>query len=317
MSRSLTADPWLVPYREKFRQRGRHTDAMERRLTGGAPLAEFASAHHYFGLHRTETGWVFREWAPNAESIYLIGTFSDWLPSDSFRLKRLNPAGHWEIALAGECLAHGDLYRLHVAWPGGAGDRIPAYARRVVQDPQTLIFNAQVWAPPEPHAWEFNGPQSSFEPPLIYEAHIGMAQEKEGIGTYDEFRTKVLPLIHDGGYNTLQLMAIMEHPYYASFGYHVSSFFAVSSRFGTPEEFKRLVDAAHGLGIRVIIDLIHSHAVCNEVEGLSRFDGTDHQYFHGGARGWHPAWESRCFDYGKPEVLHFLLSNCRDRKSGV
>jgi 1,4-alpha-glucan branching enzyme len=138
-----------------------------------------------------------------------------------------------------------------------------------------------------------------------------MAVEREGVGTYDEFRRFVLPRIVDAGYNTVQLMAIMEHPYYGSFGYHVSSFFAASSRFGPVEDLKRLIDDAHGAGLAVIMDLIHSHAVRNEVEGLSHFDGTDHQYFHAGDRGWHFAWDSRCFDYGKREVLEFLLSNCR------
>ena len=106
-------------------------------------------------------------------------------------------------------------------------------------------------------------------------------------------------------------MAVMEHPYYGSFGYHISSFFAASSRFGRPEELKSLVDAAHAAGVAVIIDIVHSHAVKNERDGLSAFDGTTYQYFHDGMRGWHEAWDSRCFDYGKVDVLHFLLSNCR------
>src|SRR4030066_1438923 len=193
---------------------------------------------------------------------------------------------------------------------GGEGDRIPAYARRVVQDPKTLIFNAQVWLPPQSYRWktDFKRPK---EDPLIYEVHIGMAQEEEKIGSFREFTLRVLPRIVDAGYNTLQLMAIQEHPYYGSFGYQVSSFFASSSRYGTPEDLKLLIETAHANGLAVFMDLIHSHSVSNEVEGLSRFDGTLFQYFHDGPRGKHKAWDSRCFDYDKPQVLHFLLSNCR------
>ena len=179
-------------------------------------------------------------------------------------------------------------------WPGGEGDRIPAYARRVVQDPNTLIFNSQVWAPPNPYQWKKPNFKRPNEPPLVYEAHVGMAQEEEKIGTFTEFTANVLPRIVNAGYNTLQLMAIQEHPYYGSFGYQVSSFFAASSRFGTPEEFKELIDTAHQQGLTVLMDLIHSHSVPNEVEGLSRFDGTLFQYFHEGARGIHPSLGFSC-----------------------
>ena len=183
-------------------------------------------------------------------------------------MQRLEGAdGVWEIRLSPEAMAHGDLYRLRVHWPGGQGDRIPAWARRVVQDPQTLIFNAQVWDPPVPYRWRHDGFRCPTQPPFVYEAHVGMAQEKEGIGTYREFTKNTLPRIVRAGYNVIQLMAIQEHPYYGSFGYQVSSFFAASSRFGPPEDLKELIDAAHAEGICVIMDLIHSHAASNEVEG--------------------------------------------------
>jgi 1,4-alpha-glucan branching enzyme len=309
----LTDDPWLDPYRDAIARRRRHAAELEARLTGGRmSLADFASGHEYFGLHRTPDGWVLREWAPHAERILLTGSFSDWQESTRYALQRTDDQGTWELRLPSEALSHGDLFRLRLYWPGGSGDRIPAWIRRVVQDPETKIFNAQVWAPREPYRWQHPDlPAGEPVVPLIYEAHVGMAQEREGVGTYAEFREKTLPRIVDAGYNTLQLMAVAEHPYYGSFGYHVSSFFAASSRFGTPEDLKALVDAAHGAGLAVIMDLVHSHAVLNEVEGLSRFDGTRYQYFHDGERGHHRAWDSRCFDYGKPQVLHFLLSNCR------
>jgi len=285
--------------------------ALEERLRNEhGTLVDFASAHERFGLHRHSDHWVIREWAPNAEAIHLVGPFSEWVEREAFALHRTDVPGEWELRLPATALAHGNLYKLKVAWTGGAGERIPAHARRVVQDDHTKVFCAQVWEPDEPYVWRHAAPRSDTAP-LIYEAHVGMAQDREGVGTYDEFRELVLPRIVDAGYDTIQLMAIQEHPYYGSFGYHVSSFFAASSRFGTPEELKALIDAAHGAGVRVIMDLVHSHAVANEVEGLSRFDGTAFQYFHDGARGHHEAWSSRCFDYRKDEVLRFLLSNCR------
>ncbi|HSH68970.1 MAG TPA: alpha amylase C-terminal domain-containing protein [Deferrisomatales bacterium] len=305
-------DPYLAPYREHLLRRCRRVEEAERRLTGGdQPLEAFASGHTYFGLHRTRDGWRFAEWAPNAEDLWLVGDATGWETRDAYALTRLDDHGRWELRMPADALGHGQHYKLRVAWPGGGGERIPAWARRVVQDPATLLFGAQVWAPPQPYRWkhpEFRRPAT---PPLVYEAHVGMAQEREGVGTYDEFRRLTLPRIRAAGYDTVQLMGVAEHPYYASFGYHVSSFFAASSRFGTPEELKALVDDAHGMGLSVVLDLVHSHAVANEAEGLSRFDGTRHQFFHSGPRGEHPAWGSLCFDYGKPEVLHFLLSNCR------
>ena len=308
----LEKDPYLKPYEKIIRRRLTRIHETEKRLTGGEmSLADFSSGHEYFGLHLSGNEWVFREWAPNATSIYLVGEMTDWREQKAFALKPTSEEGVWEIRLPSDKLAHKDLYRLRVHWPGGEGDRIPAYARRVVRDPDTLIFNAQVWLPPNPYKWKYYGYRCPADPLLIYEAHVGMAQEEEKIGSYREFTDLVLPRIIAAGYNTLQLMAIQEHPYYASFGYQVSSFFAASSRFGTPEDLKILIDSAHNAGLNVIMDIVHSHAVSNEVEGLSRFDGTLYQYFHDGPRGLHEAWNSRCFDYGKHQVLHFLLSNCR------
>lgn len=307
----LDGDPYLRPYANIIERRMNHIRRLAEELSRGEKsLLHFASGHQYFGLHHNSREWVFREWAPHATGMYLIGDMTHWKPDSAYALERISDDGIWELHLPEHCLTHGDLYRLVVEWPGGRGDRIPAYARRVVQDPQTLIFNAQVWDPPA-YRWRHKTDAPPTHPALIYEAHIGMAQEEGKIGTYREFTEFVLPRIIRSGYNTLQLMGIQEHPYYASFGYHVSSFFAASSRFGAPEDLKRLIDTAHGGGLRVIMDMIHSHAVNNEVEGISRFDGTLHQYFHNGSRGLHDAWDSRCFDYAKPRVLQFLLSNCR------
>ena len=304
-------DPWLEPYADAIN--GRHEDAVRKEkelIAADGSLKAFANAYNYFGLHRTETGWVFREWAPNATGITLIGDFSGW---KEYRKYALKPVGNgvWEIKLKKDALHHGDLYKMIVSWEGGAGERIPAYANRVVQDEQSKIFSAQVWAPEKPYKWKVKRFSPDTRPLLIYECHIGMAQEREGVGSYTEFRENVLPRIAQDGYNAIQIMAIQEHPYYGSFGYHVSSFYAPSSRFGTPEELKALIDAAHEAGIAVIIDIVHSHAVKNEVEGLGRLDGSYDQYFYGDGRREHPAWDSLCFDYGKNQVLHFLLSNCK------
>jgi 1,4-alpha-glucan branching enzyme len=311
MNRLLAGDPYLKPYEKIIRRRLSKIAETETRLTDGkTTLADFASGHEYFGLHFRNNQWVFREWAPNADEIFLIGDMSGWLENEAFSLERLDN-GIWEIRLPPETLKHKDLYRLRIHWPGGKGDRIPAYARRVVQDPETLIFNAQVWFPASAHRWRYPDFRRPAAAPLVYEVHIGMAQEEEKVGTFQEFTANILPRIVASGYNTIQLMAVQEHPYYGSFGYQVSSFFAASSRFGTPEDLKNLIDEAHSAGLSVLMDIIHSHAVNNETEGLSRFDGTLYQYFHDGPRGRHSLWDSRCFDYGRYEVLHFLLSNCR------
>lgn len=304
-------DKWLKPYAEAIT--GRHAHAAEKanELTGGQQsLADFASGYLYFGLHRTDRGWAFREWAPNANAIYLIGDFNGWQETPGYQLQRKD-GGVWELLLPPEALSHGQLYKMKVSWPGGSGERIPAWCRRVVQDEKTKIFSAQVWDPEHPYEFRVRDFTPANDPLLIYECHVGMAQDAQGVGSYNDFREKILPRVKRDGYNCIQVMAIQEHPYYGSFGYHVSSFFAPSSRFGTPDELKRLVDEAHAMGIAVIMDLVHSHAAKNEAEGLGNLAGDPNQYFYPGDRHVHPAWDSLCFDYGKNEVLHFLLSNCK------
>ncbi|MBF0227960.1 MAG: alpha amylase C-terminal domain-containing protein [Desulfobacterales bacterium] len=357
-------------------QRSQYIVKQENNITDNSnvSLYDTASYHLFFGLHplyknKKLTGWIFREWAPNASAVYIIGTMTDWKIDEQFKLLKKEPLkntifncngiwerydGIWEKSFDREAFKHGGLYRLKIFWDnseehnnqsnnsrfknnsggnGSNGDRIPTCAARVVQDPETLIFNAQVWNPETEYKWKNSSNNIKFnldikinyeskkvisdkadglkEPLLIYESHIGMAQEEGKIGTYQEFEQNILPRIKDAGYNAVQLMAVQEHPYYGSFGYHVSNFFAPSSRFGTPDELKSLIDSAHEMGLKVIMDIVHSHAVINEVEGLSRFDGTLTQFFHDGERGLHKLWGSRCFDYSKAMVIKFLLSNCR------
>ena len=305
-------DPWLEPYSQAIEGRYNFFLRKEKELTqdGKVSLSDFASGYLYFGLHATKEGWVFREWAPNATAVYLIGDFNDWQETEEYKLTRLEN-GIFEISLPLSAMHHGNLYKLKVHWQTGTGERIPAWARRVVQDDQTHIFSAQVWNPEKSYQFKINSFTPNTSPLLIYECHIGMSTNEEKVGTYCEFTKNILPRIKADGYNTIQIMAIQEHPYYGSFGYHVSNFFAASSRFGTPEELKELIDTAHAMDIAVIMDIVHSHAVKNEVEGLGRFDGSYDQYFHGDHRREHPAWDSLCFNYEKNEVLHFLLSNCK------
>ncbi|MBL6990944.1 MAG: alpha amylase C-terminal domain-containing protein [Bacteriovoracaceae bacterium] len=305
-------DGYLTHFKDIIKNRQKKTKVKEFELVGkDGDLSSFATGYHYFGLHRTKKEWIFREWAPNATAIYFVGDFNGWQEDERFKLKKKDVNGVWEIHISFDDLAHKNLYRLKVYWEGGDGDRIPSYSNYVVQDEKTHIFNAQVWSPPNPYEFKQKIPSLNGQAPLIYESHVGMAQIEGKVGSYKEYIEHTLPRIVKAGYNTIQLMAIQEHPYYGSFGYQVSSFFAPSSRFGNPDELKELVDAIHKEGLMVIMDIVHSHAVKNEIEGLAKFDGTSHQYFHEGAKGQHPSWDTMCFNYGKNQVLHFLLSNCK------
>ena len=310
MLKLVEEDKLLKPFAGIIEKRHQQVLAMEREFTYRTTrLSDSCNSYLYYGSHRTNEGWVFREWAPNATAIYLLCEFNDWRKHPDYALTKVGD-GNWEIKLPLGALAHEMLYRLLVEWNGGSGERLPSHVRRVIQDEYTKTYSAQVWDPLNPYQMRHERPKRT-DYPLIYEAHIGMSTEHRRVSTFTEFRLFVLPRIVDLGYNTIQLMAVQEHPYYGSFGYQVANFFAVSSRFGTPDELKALIDAAHSMGIRVIMDIVHSHAVNNEEEGLSRFDGSYDQYFYPGERGYHPLWGSRCFDYGKHEVLNFLLSNCK------
>ena len=310
MKKIYETDPYLAPYKEAIEKR--HERILEERdkIALDGSLADGLNNHLYYGLHRDADGsWVFREWAPNASRIYLIGEFNNWRRTAAYSLNPIG-GGNWEIRLPAMFLHHQELYKLFIEWPGGGGERLPSYVRRVVQDPVTKVFCAQVWEPDEQYQWKSARPGARAHP-LIYECHIGMSSEEEKVATFEEFRGNVLPHIEALGYDTIQIMALQEHPYYGSFGYQVSNFYALSSRFGTPEEFKHLVDDAHARGIAVVMDIVHSHSVDNEAEGLSLFDGREDLYFYKGPQGRHPAWGSRCFDYGKSETKYFLLSNCK------
>ncbi|MGJ8672456.1 alpha amylase C-terminal domain-containing protein [Rubritalea sp.] len=275
-------------------------------------LYDYANTHLDLGIHYDTDNqvWRIREWAPNAQSISVVGDFNQW-DGTTYPLTQ-DHNGIWSGELNRSALKHGDKVKLRIVGADNSvRDRIPATITRAIQDPDTHDYAGQIWQPEQAYIWNHEFDPSSIGAPLIYEAHTGMAGEEPRLHTYREFADEVIPRIVELGYNTIQLMAVQEHPYYGSFGYHVSNFFAACSRFGTPEDLKHLVDTAHSHGVAVIMDIVHSHAVKNLAEGLNEFDGTDHQYFHGGEKGNQPQWDSKCFDYGKEEVVRFLLSNVR------
>ncbi|MCX6875535.1 MAG: alpha-amylase family glycosyl hydrolase [Verrucomicrobia bacterium] len=306
-------DPWLEPHQGVIEQRiGRFNLALAAIGPGTSALAAYANGHKFMGIQFNSMAghWTIREWAPAARGLSVIGDFNGW-NRDSHPLTPTG-TGIWHLQVAAAAWHHGQLVKVHVVGADGSRrDRIPACIRRAVQDPNSHDFAGQIWQPPQPFKWRHAFDPATITTPLIYEAHVGMAGEEPRIHNYREFADDILPRIAHAGYNTVQLMAVQEHPYYGSFGYHVSSFFAPCSRFGTPEDLKYLIDTAHGLGLAVLLDVVHSHAVKNTAEGLNDFDGSGNQYFHAGPRGEHPTWDSKCFDYGRPEVRQFLLSNLR------
>jgi len=311
----VKTDPWLTPVIEDVKERyQRFTDRLDKIETNYGSITTFADAYKYLGINysKKDKGWYYREWAPAAHQLFLAGDFNNW-DTSSHPMKK-NVDGVWEIFLDyntyKDKFVHGSKIKVWVDAANGFMSRIPAYITRVVQDEDTHNFSGQLWFN------DFDWQKDSFklkkdQKLFIYECHVGMAQETEGLGTYTEFAEKILPWVHKAGYNAIQLMAIQEHPYYGSFGYHVSNFFAPSSKFGTPEDLKNLIRTAHDMGIAVIMDIVHSHTVKNINEGLNMFDGSDSQYFHAGSRGIHPQWDSLLFDYGRTEVLQFLLSNVK------
>ncbi len=304
----LKIDPYLAPYSGDIALRMERYKETRRGLVGeDGNLLEFANGHRYFGIHKTADGWVYREWAPGADALYFTGDFNGW-DMTACPMKRLQ-GGVFEVTVPS--LQIGQRVQALVKHGNETLRRIPTYATRVVQDPNTYLWCAEI---DDTLLETFPWTDKDFKPstvPFIYECHIGMATEDYKVGSYREFTRDILPHIKKLGYNTIQIMAVMEHPYYGSFGYQVSNFFAASSRYGTSRELKELINTAHNKGIAVLLDVVHSHAIKNENEGLSRFDGTDYQFFHAGGRGYHPAWDTRLFDYGKNEVMHFLLSNLK------
>ncbi|KSU15284.1 alpha-amylase family glycosyl hydrolase [Lactococcus lactis] len=301
----LDYDPYLAPFKEDLSLRLFEFARTKKRLLGtDGSLVDFANGYKYFGFQQESKHWTFREWAPNAKRAWLVGDFNNW--ENNFELKQAY-GGTWEISIPG-MLPVGSKVKVKLLLPSGETVyRVPSYIMFAIPNERHELDGVIVQPK---YDWKNKAPQLK-EAPLIYEAHIGISTEEYKINSYKEFTRDVLPRIKKAGYNTIQLMAIMEHPLYASFGYQVSNFFAISSRFGQPEDLMELIDQAHGIGLRVLLDVVHSHAVKNIEDGLNYFDGTENQYFHEGERGNHPAWKTKLFNYGKDEVIHFLLSNLK------
>ena len=281
-------------------------------------LEVFSRGYEKMGFTRTAEGITYREWAPNATAACLRGDFNGWDLGANGKWMKKDDYGVFSVFLPNNedgspAIPHGSRVKIHLQIPNGEPvDKIPAWIRYAVQQPGEIPFNGIYYDPPVEEQYEFKYERPDAPTELrIYEAHVGMSSTEPKINSYVEFADDVLPRIKDLGYNAVQLMAIQEHAYYASFGYHVTNFFAVSSRCGTPDELKYLVDKAHSMGISVIMDLVHSHASSNSMDGLNMFDGSNGQYFHSGPEGYHWMWDSRCFNYGEWEVLRFLLSNLR------
>lgn len=315
---AVKIDPWLMPFADAISRRKAISEDWLKRLEhdeGG--IVKFAEGYKKFGFQIDEkTGdVVYREWAPNAIAASLIGDFNNW--DRNANPMTVDEYGVWSTTVKASspgvpAIPHKSKVKITMKIPGGSWiDRIPAWITRVEQQLEVSpVYDGIFWNPPEKYVWKNTSPPKP-DAVKIYEAHVGISTSEPRVGTYKEFTQNVLPRIHKLGYNTIQLMAIMEHAYYASFGYQITSFFAISSRYGPPEDLKELIDTAHGLGITVLLDVVHSHASKNVLDGINNFDGTDYQYFHGGPKGQHDLWDSRLFNYGKHEVLRFLLSNLR------
>lgn len=314
----IDIDPWLGEFREPLKSRFAKAQKWIKTINdveGG--LDKFSRGYEKFGFTFADNGDItYREWAPNAEQAFLIGDFNNW-NRDSHPLTR-DDFGVWSITLPAKdgvpAISHNTKLKISMVIPGGERiERIPAWITRVTQDLNVSpVYDAVLWNPPKSERYVFKHPRPPKpESVRIYEAHVGISTPELKVATYKEFTKNMIPRIKYLGYNVIQLMAIMEHAYYASFGYQVNSFFAASSRYGNPEDLKELVDTAHANGITVLLDIVHSHASKNTLDGLNMFDGSDHLYFHEGAKGRHELWDSRLFNYGNHEVLRFLLSNLR------
>ncbi|CAF1023661.1 unnamed protein product [Rotaria sp. Silwood1] len=315
----LELDPYIVPYQDEIKRRYKVYKTLVNQInTEENGIDVFTSAYTHYGIHvdcRTNEIKI-KEWAPGARAVYIRGDFNNW-QEKQYPLQR-DEWGKWTITIppladGSPAMKHGQAIKLLIETPSGELlDRLCPWSRYVQRDKNSNVYHGVFYNPPDDQVYKFKHPHPKKKDRLkIYEAHVGISSWKGEVATYENFRVNVLPRIVKQGYNTVQLMAIMEHAYYASFGYQVTSYFASSSRYGTPEELKALVDEAHGYGLTVLLDIVHSHACKNTCDGINMFDGTRGCFFHDNARGYHDLWDSRCFNYMEREVLRFLLSNVR------
>ena len=252
-------------------------------LEGSLHAFCFTHGLHSLGLQREAHGYRYREWAPAALAVSLIGDFNGW-DMRSHPCRR-NADGIFEVFVPddGSTLRPGGRYkaRVHVRTEDGGDewvDRVPAWARSTTQDAVSGEFYAVVPEPLHTFAWRHPRPPAPVSL-RVYEVHVGISSSEPVIAGWAHFRTHVLPRVKRLGYSALLLIGVQEHGYYASFGYQVTSFFAPSSRFGSAQELQSLIDEAHGLGLLVLFELVHAHGSSNPLEGLSTFDGSPGQYF--------------------------------------
>jgi len=317
----IDSDSQLGSFRDHFDFR---IDQYNKALTNiemyGGGLEEFSKGYKSFGFTSDKDGIIYREWAPGAISAQLIGDFNDW---NGLNMSR-DEFGVWTASIPNvngkPAIPHGSRVKIRLQHPGGWWlDRIPAWITWATVEPGKMgaKYDGIYWNPPNGEKYEIKNPRPKIEKDdslRIYEAHVGMSSNMEEVTSYRYFADEVLPRIKDVGYNAVQLMAIQEHAYYASFGYHVTNPFAVSSRSGTPEDLKYLVDKAHSMDILVLLDIVHSHISSNADDGLAGFDfgqGQGSNYFLQGDAGYHRQWDSKLLDYGCFETLRYLLSNVR------
>lgn len=326
--RNPLEDPELAPYRDFFLQRCSRFEQEKTRIEKNfGSLKAYSDIYTHFGPHlikgKDGNFWRWREYMPHATEIWLTTSKLNFKRNAQYRFTNKGN-GEFELTLPQEALPHGEYVELRVQGPmppqksdGSIPElpvpmrRVPAFAQWVEQDPHVPEqWCARIWAPENPYQFKHHR-RGLLQFPRIYEAHVGMAQSSlqhfgESVGTYDYFRRFVLPRIREDGYTAVQLMGILEHPLYKSFGYQVSSYYAPSSRYGNPDQFKELVDAAHGLGLAVILDITHGHACANTEQGLACYDGSN--YFFSAK---YNQWGTPSFDYGNEMARRFLLSNCR------
>ncbi|WIA28178.1 hypothetical protein OEZ86_010746 [Tetradesmus obliquus] len=315
-----SVDPQLADHREHLDYRWNHYKWVKGNIEQAVgSLDDFAKGFESLGFVRKDGKTIYREWAPGAKAAALIGDFNNW----ECAWMQKDEWGVWSVELpdgpdGSPAIPHNSRVKIRMQAHGDWWcDRVPAWIKyaTVPEGEMGAKYNGVYWDPPrgEKHLWRNRRPKrpSSLK---IYEAHVGMSGEDEAVSTYAQFRDEVLPRIKKQGYTAIQLMAIQEHAYYASFGYHVTNPFAISSRSGTPEDLKSLIDAAHGMGLVVLLDVVHSHISSNADDGLAGFDmgqGQEANYFRSGEAGYHKQWDSRILNYGHWEVQRYLLSNLR------
>ncbi|XP_063219264.1 1,4-alpha-glucan-branching enzyme isoform X2 [Bacillus rossius redtenbacheri] len=320
LSQLLNRDAYLKPYEREFRRRyACFRDYVDKVTDQEGGLTNFTQGYKYFGIHfNPDNSVTCREWAPGAEQVFLTGEFNNW-NRESHPFMKLE-FGKWELYIPahqdGSCvLSHLSEVKIVIRTKNGElVDRLSPWATYVVQPPREegFTYKQKIWNPPQHERYVFKHKRAARPLSLrIYECHVGIATEEGKVGSYLEFARNIIPRIVKQGYNAIQLMAIMEHAYYASFGYQVTNFYAASSRYGTPEQLKELVDTAHASGLFVMLDIVHSHASKNVLDGLNQFDGTNSCFFHDGARGDHLLWDSRLFNYSEFDGVTSMLYHSR------